>query len=138
MVHTELKYSENELNSTRSRLETAKEAYLAANHDASIKAKSVEREKLEAEKNAINARMRSLTLQADTRARLAIKKGEASKKKGEIDLMYEPYHNNSDAVLIHHPFPAPSLETNNQRLQELAGTEAQASTIEQDVERATT
>ena len=109
MVHTELKYSENELNSTRSRLETAKEAYLAAHHDATIKAKSVEREKLETEKNATNARMRSLTLQADTRARLAIKKGEVSKKKGEIDLMYEPYHYNSDVVLIHHPFPAPKF-----------------------------
>lgn len=101
MVHTELKYSENELHSTRSRLEAAKGAYLAANHDSAIKVKSVEREKLEAEKNSTNARMRSLTLQADSRARLAIKKGEVSKKKGEIDLMCDLCRENADLILIH-------------------------------------
>lgn len=135
MIHTELKYSENELQSTCSRLAAAKEAHLAANHNAAIKAKSVEKEQLEAEKIAKNARMRTLTLQADSRTRLAIKKGEVVKKKTEISSMCDPCGNNPDIILTS-IVRGSRLETNNQRFQELTGMEADASSMEQAMERA--
>lgn len=87
MIHTELKYAESELQSTRTRLEAAKATYLAANHDAGIKAKALDREQLDAEKNKLNASLRGLALQSDSRARLGIKKAEVAKKKNEIDVM---------------------------------------------------
>jgi len=135
MIHTELKYSGAELQSVCSRLAAAKEAHLATNHNAAIKAKSVEKEQLEAEKSATNARMRTLTLQADSRTRLAIKKGEVVRKKTEISSMCDPYCNNPDVILTFIVCGS-RLETNNQRFQELIGMEADASTMEQDVEGA--
>lgn len=87
MIHTELKYSESELQSTRTRLEAAKAAYLTANHDAAIRAKALEREELDGQKNKLNASLRGLALQSDSRARLGIKKAEVAKKKNEIDVM---------------------------------------------------
>lgn len=69
------------------RLEESQEAFKSNNPDIAIKSKITQRDKLELEKSNLNSQMRSLSLQADTRARLAIKKSEITKRRGEIDTM---------------------------------------------------
>lgn len=91
MVQTELKYNESDLESTRSRLQLAKEAYAAAKHDAAIEEKTAELKRLDEAKTALNSHIRTLSLQADTRAKLALKKTDLSKKQGEIDVMYASF-----------------------------------------------
>lgn len=86
-VQAELKFLLKDLESVQKRLEESQEAFRANNPDSAIKEKIAEKERFEAEKNNLNSRMRGLTLQADTRARLAIKRSEVSKKKSEIDVM---------------------------------------------------
>lgn len=87
MVQTQLKFNEEELRSTVDRLEGVKAAFLAAKHDDAIAAKLLEIKRLHETKDTINARMRTLTLQADSRAKLALKRSDLGKKKGEIDVM---------------------------------------------------
>ncbi|KAF8322507.1 hypothetical protein DL93DRAFT_2123877 [Clavulina sp. PMI_390] len=110
-----LTMARKELVNRRQQYDSALEEFTTAKYDASLKDKAAERERLEADKNSLNTRMRSLTLQADTRARLAIKKAEMGKKKKEIDMI---------------------LETSTPQLKQLADVEPQAATMEKDVEEA--
>jgi DNA repair protein RAD50 len=87
MVQTELKYNENQLESTIEQLRKAKEAHTAAKHDAAIEAKTLEMRRLDDAKTDLNASIRVLSLQADSRAKLALKKADMGKKRAEIDVM---------------------------------------------------
>lgn len=84
MLDADIKYNTTELDDITVRLNKARADFAAAKHEMAITAKTSEIRRLEDEKDRLNSELRALSLQADSRAKLALKKSELSKKKHEI------------------------------------------------------
>jgi DNA repair protein RAD50 len=68
------------------KLEQARKAFVDAKHDQAIAVKTAEMRRLDDEKDRLNQTMRTLSLQAESRAKLDLKKGELNRKKSDIDV----------------------------------------------------
>ena len=87
VLDAELNYNTSELAEVSARLEKAKASFIVAAHDANIAAKSADMRRFDDEKDMLNGVLRGLSLQADSRAKLALKKGELARKKAEIKVV---------------------------------------------------
>ncbi|KDQ62331.1 hypothetical protein JAAARDRAFT_66083 [Jaapia argillacea MUCL 33604] len=99
----------------KSRLEKLRQEIRAANYDERMSEKSKNARTLEDQREALNAELRSLSLQADSRARLDIKRTEMKTKETDVKNV---------------------LEVNNAKFRKLTGVDAKADTMEREVDRA--
>jgi DNA repair protein RAD50 len=86
MLETELKYNLSNLETQAAKLEQARKAFIDAKHDQAIAARTTEMRRLDEEKDRLNQTVRTLSLQAESRARLELKRGELNRKRGDIDV----------------------------------------------------
>lgn len=76
------------LNDKTSRLQTAKSALASANFEARLAEIANKSRGFEDERDQLNSELQGLTLQAESRARLELKRGEIKSKTLEIESMY--------------------------------------------------
>jgi DNA repair protein RAD50 len=81
---SQLKTLEGDIEEKRKRLTKIKTDMGTANHDAKLAEKTEQAKSLEAQRDALNRELRTLSIQADSRAKLDLKRAEVKSKNGEI------------------------------------------------------
>lgn len=111
---SELRTLVGDIEEKRLRLEKFKSDIKAANFDERLSERAVKARSLDDRRDALNTELRSLSLQADARARLDLKRAEMRNKKTEIKNI---------------------LETCNSKFRKLVSTDARAETMERELDR---
>ncbi|KAF9783547.1 AAA domain-containing protein [Thelephora terrestris] len=116
-LNTDIRTLRGDIEEKKRRLDRARQEIKDANFDERISEKSSKARALEDRREDLNAEIRTLSLQADSRARLDLKRAEMKSKKNEIQNI---------------------LDVNNQKFRKLVGKDAKAETMERELERVST
>lgn len=111
---SELRTLVGDIGEKKSRLEKIKGEIKSANFDERLSERVSKARTMEDKRDSLNAELRSLSLQADSRARLDLKRAEMKSKKSEIKNI---------------------LETSNPKFRKLVGTDVRAETMERELDR---
>ncbi|KZT23428.1 P-loop containing nucleoside triphosphate hydrolase protein [Neolentinus lepideus HHB14362 ss-1] len=87
-INAELRNLATDMEERKARLEKVKAEIKSSNYDERIAEKTAKIRSMEEQKDALNQDLRSLSLQADMRARLDIKRAEQKSKAAEVRNMY--------------------------------------------------
>ncbi|KAL0961152.1 hypothetical protein HGRIS_006124 [Hohenbuehelia grisea] len=113
-VQSELRALVAELEEKRSRLSKTKTTIQSANYEVRLAEKTAKSKGLEDQRDTLNAEFRILNMQADSRAKLDLKRSELRTKTGELKN---------------------TLDTANIKFRKLVGTDARPDTIDREVDR---
>ena len=128
----ELRTIQTDITDKRSRLEVLRGEARSARFDERLAERVAQARALEAKRDALNGEIRALSLQADTRARLDLKRAEVRNKRAEVENTY---------VLGYlHGIRGGSsqgrrLQINNPKFRKMVGSDARAETMERELER---
>lgn len=114
-INAELRGLSTDMEEKKTRLEKLKADIKSNNYDERVAEKSTKIRSMEDQKEALSQELRSLSLQADMRARLDIKRTEEKSKAAEVRNI---------------------LESHNAKFRALTGADANAATMERELERA--
>ncbi|KAL4258232.1 P-loop containing nucleoside triphosphate hydrolase [Pleurotus pulmonarius] len=114
VVESELRTLSGDIEEKRSRLDQLKTAIQSANYDGRIAEKTTKAKHLEDQRDSLNAEFRALSLQADSRAKLDLKRTELKSKTAELKN---------------------TLEVANNKYRKLIGTDARPEAMEREVDR---
>ena len=87
---TDIRTLQGDIEEKKRRLERVRQEIKDMNYDEKIAEKSSKARALEDQREHLNAEIRTLSLQADSRARLDIKRAEMKSKKNEMQNMWVP------------------------------------------------
>lgn len=110
----ELRTLRGDIEEKKLRLEKIKGEIKSANFDERLSERAVKARTMEDKRDSLNTELRSLSLQADARARLDLKRGEMKSKKSEVRNI---------------------LETSNPKFRKLVGADVRAETMERELDR---
>ncbi|KII86927.1 hypothetical protein PLICRDRAFT_665598 [Plicaturopsis crispa FD-325 SS-3] len=113
-VPSELRTVKADMDEKRSRIEKLRADVKAGDFERRLAEKTSKARSLEDRRDQMNGELRTLSLQADARAKLDIKRSEVKSKETDV---------------------ANVLETNNVKFRKLVGADARADTMERDLER---
>ncbi|KAH7885017.1 ALG6, ALG8 glycosyltransferase family-domain-containing protein [Phlebopus sp. FC_14] len=112
---SELRTLAGDIEEKKLRLEKIKGDIKAANFDERLSERAAKARSMEDKRDTLNTELRGLSLQADARARLDLKRAEMKSKKTEVKNI---------------------IEMSNAKFRKLVGTDARAETMEREIDRA--
>ncbi|KDQ20852.1 hypothetical protein BOTBODRAFT_124714 [Botryobasidium botryosum FD-172 SS1] len=116
MLDAELRQNEQDFTEKTALFEASKKTLLDAQFDAQITEQSREMARMNAERDELNVELRTLSLQADTRAKFSLKKSDLTKKEGEIRMI---------------------IDGNASKFRELVGSDPKVDSMEKDLDKVT-
>lgn len=131
---SQLRTIEADIDEKERRLQKIRDEFKAATYDERITEKSTQIRSLGLKNADLEKEIQSLSLQADTRARLDLKREALRTKTSEVKTMYVAFrtcfHWNLSLLWFSH-----SLEINNPKFRRFVSADAHAETMEREVER---